>query len=81
VSLQHNNIAHRFWSVKAPGGGRKGGRSDPALEALLRAFTVLLPDHLSAISAARYERDHHIAPHDDRAYTPVLLDSGEILAD
>ncbi|KAI7835681.1 hypothetical protein COHA_010420 [Chlorella ohadii] len=70
----HNNIAHRFWSVKgATGGG-------PALEALLRAFSLLAPEQFNAFSAARYETDHHIAPHDDRAYTPVQLDSGEVIS-
>ena len=31
---------------------------------------------LNAFSAARYDTAHHIAPHDDRAYTPVRLDTG-----
>lgn len=65
----HNNIAHAFWSVKP-------ADDDGALEALLRAFSLLAPDQLHAFSAARYERGHHIAPHDDRAYTPVRLDTG-----
>jgi hypothetical protein len=43
----------------------------------LRIFSLLLPEHYDAFSAARYERDHHIAPHDDRAYTQVRLDGGE----
>ena len=71
----HNNIAHRFWSVKAAADGSGGGGAE-ALEALLRAFTLLVPDQFNAFSAARYERGHHIAPHDDRAYTPVRLDTG-----
>lgn len=45
-------------------------------QALLRAFSLICPDQLNAFSAARYERGHHIAPHDDRAYTPVRLDTG-----
>lgn len=113
----HNNIAHRFWSVKggcSAGLGQRGCRWDgqqlsssgaqgdscnclttcqpyrkspsshnagatgggPALEALLRAFSLLAPDQFNTFSAARYETDHHIAPHDDRAYTPVQLDTG-----
>lgn len=58
----------------APPPGATGG--GPALEALLRAFSLLAPEQFNAFSAARYETDHHIAPHDDRAYTPVQLDSG-----
>ena len=75
---QHNNIAHRFWSIKggAPAPSSGGGSPSAALEALLRAFSLLLPDQFNAFSVARYERGHHIAPHDDRAYTPVMLDSG-----
>jgi Rps23 Pro-64 3,4-dihydroxylase Tpa1-like proline 4-hydroxylase len=38
-----------------------------------------VPDQFNAFSAARYETDHHIAPHDDRAYTPVQLDTGEVI--
>lgn len=42
----------------------------------VRAITLLLPEQFHAFSAARYDRTHHIAPHDDRAYTPVQLDTG-----
>jgi hypothetical protein len=63
----HNNIQHAFLSVKAHGS---------RLGALLRAFTLLLPGELSTFSAARYERTHGIAPHDDRAYTDVRLNTG-----
>ena len=41
-----NNIHHSFRSTK----------QGPGLEALLRAFTLLLPDQLHALSAARYCR-------------------------
>ncbi|PSC76917.1 cupin superfamily subfamily [Micractinium conductrix] len=76
----HNNISHAFWSVKGGIGGADGGGSnDAALKALLRAFTLLRPEQLNAFSAARYDRGHHIAPHDDRAYTPVKLDTGEVI--
>ncbi|KAL4418797.1 hypothetical protein ABPG77_010206 [Micractinium sp. CCAP 211/92] len=80
----HNNIAHAFLSVKGGAGDAnsssgRGGGADEQLQALLRAFTLLLPDQLNAFSAARYERGHHIAPHDDRAYTPVMMDTGEVV--
>ncbi|KAL6779062.1 hypothetical protein ACKKBF_B18935 [Auxenochlorella protothecoides x Auxenochlorella symbiontica] len=67
-----NNIDHEFWSTKsAPG---------TALAQLLRAFPLLSPRHdFTAFSAARYDARHHIAPHDDRAYTPVLCDDGAIV--
>jgi hypothetical protein len=57
----HNNIEHMFWSSKHTG----------PLQDLLRIFAVLLPDKLNSFSAARYDASHHIAPHDDRAYTDV----------
>lgn len=62
-----NNISHEFWSTKAAG---------PALEAAIRALTLLRPGQLHAFSAARYDARHHIAPHDDRAYTPVRMETG-----
>lgn len=65
-----NNIHHSFKSTKR----------GPGLEALLRVFTLLLPDQLHALSAARYLRSDGIAPHDDRAYTPVQLDTGKVIS-
>ncbi len=72
----HNNISHRFFSSKGSACSGGDGGTQP-LDTLLRAFSLLRPGQLNAFSAARYERDHHIAPHDDRAYTPVLLDTGD----
>lgn len=46
------------------------------IDAVVRVVGLLLPGQLNAFSAARYDRTHHIAPHDDRAYTPVQLDTG-----
>jgi hypothetical protein len=57
----HNNISHEFSSV----------RHVPAVEAIVRVLSLLLPDMLHSFSAAKYERNDHIAPHDDRAYTQV----------
>lgn len=54
-----NNILHSFWSVKQAKG----------LADILRVFTLLFPDAYCTFSAARYDQSHHIAPHDDRAYT------------
>lgn len=58
-----NNIGHSFWSTK--GAGATG------LEPVLRLFSTLLPGELSTFSAARYDNNDHIEPHDDRAYTEV----------
>jgi hypothetical protein len=58
----NNNIDHEFWSTKS------GGRG---LDEVLRLFSALLPAQYSTFSAARYDAAHHIAPHDDRAYTEV----------
>jgi hypothetical protein len=59
----NNNIDHEFWSTKSARG----------LDEVLRLFTALMPDQFSTFSAARYDQSHHIAPHDDRAYTEVGL--------
>ncbi|KAK2080882.1 hypothetical protein QBZ16_000736 [Prototheca wickerhamii] len=67
-----NDISHTFWSTKsAPG---------TLLEPLLRVFPVLLPGfEFSTFSAARYDKGHHIAPHDDRAYVAVQCEDGGII--
>lgn len=57
----HNNIQHNFLSVK----------QHPQLDSIFRIFTLLLPDSLFTFSAAKYCKQGHIAPHDDRAYTNV----------
>ena len=61
----HNNISHSFKSTKGD------GRGDLGVDAVCRLFSLLQPGALNAFSAARYMRSDHIAPHDDRAYTPV----------
>jgi hypothetical protein len=67
----HNNIEHSFLSTKT-------GSKD--LEILLRAFSILLPDHLNAFSAGKYHKSDKIASHDDRAYTNIrLADTGEVI--
>jgi hypothetical protein len=58
----HNNIAHEFLSTKSQ-----------LLDSVFRVFTLLLPDSLFTFSAAKYCRQGHIKPHDDRAYTQVIL--------
>eukprot|EP00775_Hariotina_reticulata_P011383 gene11383-11532_t len=64
----HNNIQHNFLSVK----------QHPQLDSILRIFTLLLPDSLFTFSAAKYCKQGHIVPHDDRAYTNVMMDDGSI---
>lgn len=66
-----NNIRHSFASTK---------RSGPGLDALFRVLTLLLPGQLHALSAARYAAADGIAPHDDRAFTPVQMDSGAVVS-
>jgi hypothetical protein len=67
----HNNIDHSFLSTKT-------GSKD--LEILLRAFSILLPDHLNAFSAGKYENADRIASHDDRAYTTMRMEeTGEVV--
>lgn len=63
-NVANNDITHSFKSTK----------TGPGLQPLLRIFTLLYPDALNAFSAAKYEGGDHIAPHDDRAYTPVVMD-------
>ncbi|GAB4812976.1 hypothetical protein N2152v2_000022 [Parachlorella kessleri] len=65
-----NNISHQFWSTK---------HASAIIDAVVRVIGLLLPGQLNAFSAARYDASHHIAPHDDRAYTPVQLDTGEVI--
>ncbi|PNW85431.1 hypothetical protein CHLRE_03g186100v5 [Chlamydomonas reinhardtii] len=66
---RQNNISHSFSSVKQANG----------LDAVIRLFTLVRPEALHAFSAAKYCKRDHIAPHDDRAYTQVRLDSGRII--
>lgn len=56
----HNNISHDFLSSKSQ-----------TLESIFRVFTLLLPDSLFTFSAAKYCKEGHIKPHDDRAFTKV----------
>lgn len=56
----HNNISHDFLSTKSQ-----------TLDAIFRVLTLLLPDALFTFSAAKYCKQGHIKPHDDRAYTQV----------
>lgn len=66
----HNNIEHSFLSTK----------QGPNLEELLRVFMLLLPEHLNVFSAAKYQRSDRIAPHDDKAFTPIrMADTGEVV--
>jgi hypothetical protein len=53
----------QFWSVKGAAN----------LQAVFRVLGLLLPESLNTFSAAKYSKQHHIAPHDDRAYTQVML--------
>ena len=71
LEYTHNNIEHSFLSTKT-------GSID--LELLLRTFSILLPDHLNAFSAGKYQKSDNIAPHDDRAYTEIRMeDTGEVV--
>eukprot|EP00882_Tetradesmus_deserticola_P015103 GHRQ01016079.1.p1 GENE.GHRQ01016079.1~~GHRQ01016079.1.p1 ORF type:complete len:321 (+),score=104.82 GHRQ01016079.1:337-1299(+) len=65
----HNNIQHEFLSVK---------QGPPGLQEVFRVFTLLLPDSLFTFSAAKYCKAGHIVPHDDRAYTQVMMDDGSM---
>jgi hypothetical protein len=65
---QQNNIEHSFLSV------RKG----PQLESVYRALALLRPGELHSFSAAKYQSSHHIAPHDDKAFTNCKMDDGSI---
>ena len=64
-----NNISHRFWSTKKAEG----------LDEIVRALSVLLPEQFNSFSAGKYERSHHIEPHDDRAYTDVMVEDGSVV--
>ena len=64
--LTKNNISHKFWSSKTAAN----------LSNIFRAIGILQPGHLSTFSAGKYERSNHIEPHDDRAYTNVMLEDG-----
>ena len=69
-----NNIRHAFFSTKEAG---------PALDAILRLFSVIFPDDLSVFSAAKYmgQHSHCITRHDDRAYVPVKMEeTGEVVS-
>ncbi|KAG2448268.1 hypothetical protein HYH02_006852 [Chlamydomonas schloesseri] len=66
---RQNNISHSFSSVKQANG----------LDAVIRLFTLVRPEALHAFSAAKYCKRDHIAPHDDRAYTQVRMDSGRVI--
>jgi len=60
-----NNISHSFLSTMY---------GSEELHALLRVFSILIPDQLHVFSAAKYSARDHIAPHDDRAYVPIRLE-------
>eukprot|EP00887_Chlorella_sp_A99_P003532 scaffold7.g3532.t1 len=68
---RYNNISHEFRSTKHAAGAE--------LDIVLRALAALVPGQYNAFSAGRYDAGHHIDPHDDRAYTPVMLDTGEVI--
>eukprot|EP01121_Diplochlamys_sp_Union-15-3_P022170 TRINITY_DN9360_c0_g1_i4.p1 TRINITY_DN9360_c0_g1~~TRINITY_DN9360_c0_g1_i4.p1 ORF type:complete len:224 (+),score=42.17 TRINITY_DN9360_c0_g1_i4:50-721(+) len=67
-NYQQNDIEHSFLSTKC-------GLGVPEL---CRVISILLPGELNTFSAAKYEKTHHIMPHDDRAYTDVLMEDGTI---
>ncbi|GLC38925.1 hypothetical protein PLESTB_000462000 [Pleodorina starrii] len=69
TDYRQNNISHSFSSVKHARG----------LDAVVRLFSLVRPDSLNAFSAAKYCKQDHIAPHDDRAYTQVQLDNGRVI--
>jgi len=50
------------------------------LEAVSRVLSLLLPESLHVFSAAKYTGSDHIAPHDDRAFTQVLLEDGRVIS-
>lgn len=64
-----NNIRHSFMSVKTA----------PGLGEIQRLLLMLLSDRLHTFSAARYEATHHIEPHDDRQYSKVMMNDGEVV--
>eukprot|EP00919_Chromeraceae_sp_WS-2016_P015163 GHVR01035690.1.p1 GENE.GHVR01035690.1~~GHVR01035690.1.p1 ORF type:complete len:304 (+),score=65.47 GHVR01035690.1:80-991(+) len=67
--LSNNNISHKFSSCK----------NSLDVPELCRAVSLLLPGCLSSLSVARYTGSDYIAPHDDKAYTDVLMDDGTIV--
>ncbi|GFR40917.1 hypothetical protein Agub_g1573, partial [Astrephomene gubernaculifera] len=69
TDYRQNNISHSFSSVKHAKG----------LQSIVRFFSLVRPGALHAFSAAKYVKSDHIAPHDDRAYTQVQLDTGRII--
>ncbi|GIL72735.1 hypothetical protein Vretimale_4446 [Volvox reticuliferus] len=69
TDYRQNNISHSFSSVKHAKG----------LDAVVRLFSLVRPGSLNSFSAAKYCKTDHIAPHDDRAYAQVKLDSGRII--
>ena len=64
-----NNINHQFFSARQGGG----------LDAVYQALALLRPGELNSFSAARYQTNHHIDPHDDRAYTQVKMEGGAVI--
>ncbi|DBA99894.1 TPA: hypothetical protein ACH3X1_013780 [Trebouxia sp. C0004] len=70
--VKRNDISHGFLSTKDPSAA-------PGLKQLFRLFHLLLPEELYTFSVARYTQGHHIAPHDDRAYTDVQMEDGEVV--
>ena len=76
----NNNISHAFVSTKgASADGGAGGGECEDLAKIFRAVSLLMPGALHTFSAARYTAGHHIEPHDDRAYTNVLMDDGSLV--
>jgi len=67
-NIASNDIAHSFKSTK----------TGPGLQPLLRIFTLLFPDTMNVFSAAKYEGGDRIAPHDDRAYTSVVMEDTKV---
>uniref|UniRef100_A0A0G4I3J3 Prolyl 4-hydroxylase alpha subunit domain-containing protein n=1 Tax=Chromera velia CCMP2878 TaxID=1169474 RepID=A0A0G4I3J3_9ALVE len=65
-----NDIAHAFSSTKTAEG----------VPELTRIFSLFYPDSLNSFSAARYGSGHFIEPHDDRAYTDVMLEDGSVVS-
>lgn len=70
--VKRNDIPHGFLSTKDPSAAL-------GLEQLFRLFHLLLPEELNTFSIARYTQGHHIAPHDDRAYTDVQMEDGDVV--
>jgi len=77
----HNNISHAFKSAKGAGPGSPSSDSDSSgdLAKVFRVMSLLQAESLFTFSAARYTAGDHIEPHDDRAYTHVLMEDGEMV--